>query len=95
MDGHKLLETCVGWSASAILFATLARQIWVQWRERSTQGLSKWLFIGQVVTSLGFIWYSVLVSNTLFVVTNSVLVVTAIVGQCIYARNKRMGEHKA
>lgn len=90
MDGHKVLEACVGWGASTILFATLARQIWVQWREQSTEGLSKWLFVGQVATSIGFVWYSVLVANTLFIVTNSILAVTAVIGQCIYWRNKRL-----
>ena len=87
MDGHELLKDCVGWGASLILFATLARQIWVQWKERSAEGVSRWLFVGQLLTSLGFIWYSALVGNTIFIVTNSMLVLTSVVGQCIYVRN--------
>lgn len=34
----------LGWAASAVLLATLGRQVYVQWRERSTQGLSSWLW---------------------------------------------------
>jgi hypothetical protein len=41
-----------------------------------------------VTASLGFTVYSVLLKNWVFVVTNAVLLVTAVVGQCIYLRNK-------
>lgn len=36
----------LGWGASAVLLATLGRQVLVQWRERSTEGVSSWLFRG-------------------------------------------------
>lgn len=42
------------------------------------------------MASIGFVIYSVLVGNTIFIVTNSVVLMTAIVGQCIYLRNKRL-----
>lgn len=80
----------IGWAASAILIATLARQVFTQWRERSVDGVSRWLFIGQLCASIGFTIYSWLVGNGVFVFTNSVLLITAIVGQLIYRRNKRL-----
>lgn len=80
----------LGWSASAVLLATLGRQVFVQWRERSTQGLSAWLFRGQVAASSGFVVYSWLLANWVFVVTNLALLVTAVVGQLIYWRNQRL-----
>lgn len=40
----------VGWSASAILLATLVRQIVKQARDRDAEGVSHWLFVGQVIT---------------------------------------------
>lgn len=86
------LTDAVGWGASAILIATLARQVYTQWRERTTQGVSRWLFIGQLCASIGFTIYSWLVGNGVFVFTNSVLLLTAIIGQLIYRRNKRLGE---
>lgn len=86
MDATELL----GWGASAILVATLARQVWAQWQERRTEGVSSWLFIGQIVASAAFAVYSVLVDNPVFVFTDSVLLLTAITGQCLYLRNRRL-----
>jgi uncharacterized protein with PQ loop repeat len=79
----------IGWASSAVLLATLARQVYTQWRERSTQGVSHWLFIGQLTASTGFLIYSYLLDNWVFVFTNAALLVTAIVGQMIYQRNAR------
>ena len=79
----------IGWTSSAVLLATLARQVFTQWRERSTAGVSHWLFIGQLAASTGFLVYSWLVANWVFVVTNAALLVTAVVGQVIYRRNAR------
>ena len=77
----------IGWASSGILLLTLARQVYTQWRERSTQGVSHWLFIGQLAASTGFLIYSYLVDNWVFVFTNAALLVTAVVGQIIYRRN--------
>ena len=80
----------LGWGASAILLATLLRQVYKEWRERSTTGLSSWLFVGQITASLGFVVYSWLVDNRVFVVTNTAILLTAIAGQLIYRRNLRL-----
>ena len=82
----------LGWAASAVLIATLARQVFVQWRERTTEGVSSWLFIGQLTASVGFTIYSWLIGNWVFVFTNSVLLLTAITGQLIFRRNRRFAE---
>lgn len=81
----------IGWAASAVLMVTLIRQIATQARDKSARGVSKWLFAGQIVSSIGFIAYSVLVGSLVFVVTNGCILVTAIVGQVITARRKRSG----
>lgn len=78
----------VGWLASAILLMTLLRQVFVQWREQSSAGVSSWLFIGQCAASTGFLLYSWLVDNRVFIVTNAMLLLTAIAGQLIYRRNR-------
>jgi MtN3 and saliva related transmembrane protein len=80
---------CLGWGASAVLLATLGRQVYVQWRERSTDGVSSWLFVGQMTASLGFLAYSWLVGNPVFVFTNAAILLTALLGQWIYRRNVR------
>ena len=78
----------VGWAASIVLLATLVRQILKQARE-GAEGVSTWLFIGQATASALFIAYSVLVENTVFIVTNSCLLLTAIAGQYISRRAAR------
>jgi MtN3 and saliva related transmembrane protein len=80
----------LGWSASLVLLATLARQIQVQWQERSTHGVSGWLFRGQIVASAGFIVYSWLLGNWVFVVTNLALLLTAIAGNLVQRRNRAL-----
>lgn len=82
----------LGWAASAVLIATLGRQVFVQWRERTTEGVSSWLFVGQLTASVGFTIYSWLIANWVFVFTNSVLLLTAITGQLIFRRNRRLTE---
>ncbi len=83
------MEEWIGWGSSAVLLATLIRQVYRQWRERSIQGVSRWLFIGQLVASCGFVTYSYLVDNWVFVFTNCALLLTALAGQVIYLRNVR------
>ena len=79
----------IGWASSMILLATLIKQVVRQWRERSTEGISSWLFIGQLTASIGFLTYSWMLKNWVFVFTNAALLLTAIAGQIIYRRNSR------
>lgn len=79
----------IGWTAAIILLLTLGRQVYTEWRDRSTRGLSKWLFVGQLTASAGFIVYSWLKNDWIFVITNFLILLTAGIGQVIYLRNKR------
>ncbi|MEE3627412.1 PQ-loop repeat-containing protein [Nitrospirillum sp. BR 11752] len=79
----------IGWAAALVLFLTLAGQIRTQWRERSTKGVSPWLFAGQIATSIGFVVYSWALGNWVFVTTNAVILATAIVGQGLYLLQRR------
>ena len=79
----------IGWLASAILIATLARQTWRQWREPDPRGVSRWLFLGQIAASVGFVAYSWMLRNWVFIVTNTLILLTAIVGQLALSRARR------
>jgi uncharacterized protein with PQ loop repeat len=79
----------IGWFAASVLLATIGRQVYTQWRDGSTSGLSRWLFIGQLAASLAFVIYSWILGNWVFVVTNVLMLVTAALGQWIYLANKR------
>jgi len=84
-----MVTELIGWAAAAILVATIGRQVYTQWRAETTAGVSKWLFIGQVSASTGFVVYSGLKQDWVFVATNAVMLATAILGQCVYLRNRR------
>ena len=78
------MNEIIGWTSSGILLATLVSQIYKQWKLRTRKGVSKWLFIGQLATSIGFVIYSIGTDNTVFIVTNSLLAASAVVGIYIY-----------
>ncbi len=89
-----MLTEAVGWLSAGILLATIGRQVYAQWRTRSARGVSRWLFLGQCAASLGFIVYSWLVSNWVFVATNLLMLGTALLGQWIDLRNRRLDDGK-
>lgn len=79
----------IGWFSSFVLVLTIAKQVYKQWREGTSQGVSKWLFVGQMTASAGFTAYSWLVRNWVFVVTNSLMLVNAILGYSIVLAHRR------
>ena len=82
----------VGWASSLVLLLTIARQIFKQWRDSSSQGVSQWLFIGQFTASAGFTVYSFLVRNWVFVVTNLLMALSAVTGLGIVMYHRRRGD---
>lgn len=76
----------VGWAASGILLLTLCRQVYTQAQDEDAKGVSRWLFLGQIAASIGFVVYSWLVENWVFIFTNSAILITAVVGQVVVAR---------
>jgi MtN3 and saliva related transmembrane protein len=74
----------VGWFASLILLFTIGKQIYKQWREQTVKGISKWLFAGQTTAELGFVIYSYLVRDWVFVATNLALLIENFVGLCLF-----------
>lgn len=85
----------IGWASAALLLATIVQQVYTQWKSGSTEGVSKWLFAGQTLASLGFAIYSGMTGNMVFLVVNVALLVSALVGQAIYWRNRRRSKREA
>ncbi|WP_242345418.1 hypothetical protein [Anaeromyxobacter terrae] len=79
----------LGWLSSAILVATLAKQVHKQWKEGTSEGVSRWLFVGQIAASTGFTIYSALVGNPVFVATNAILLGSGVLGLLIVLRHRR------
>ncbi|MGH9901209.1 MAG: hypothetical protein ACRD68_05140 [Pyrinomonadaceae bacterium] len=88
------MTEAVGWVSSLILVLTIGKQVYKQWREGSSEGVSKWLFVGQMAASLGFTVYSWLVGNWVFVVTNSLMLLNGVAGLLIVLRHRRREERE-
>jgi MtN3 and saliva related transmembrane protein len=86
---RRAMTELIGWMAATLLLATMGRQVYTQWRDGTSQGVSKWLFIGQLAASSGFVIYSWQLGNWVFVVTNALMLLTAGLGQWIYLGNKK------
>jgi MtN3 and saliva related transmembrane protein len=85
---NEMIPEAIGWLSSMLLLITLISQVFRQWRADSVEGVSWGLFAGQIGASLGFITYSLLIENTVFIVTNSLILATAVTGQIIYLRTR-------
>jgi uncharacterized protein with PQ loop repeat len=81
----------IGWVSSIVLLATLVKQVYKEWKEGTSDGVSKWLFIGQLFSSIGFTVYSYLVGNWVFTVTNGLLTINNIFGIYLYFRFRKRG----
>ncbi|HEX8143201.1 MAG TPA: hypothetical protein VF553_11440 [Pyrinomonadaceae bacterium] len=79
----------IGWASSFILVLTIAKQVYKQWQEGTSEGVSKWLFIGQMAASTGFTVYSWLVQNWVFVVTNALMLANGLAGLFIVMHHRR------
>lgn len=74
----------IGWVSSFVLLLTLIRQVKKQWEDKTSEGLSKWLFVGQLIASVGFRTYSYKVGNWVFTVTNGLLTINNVIGIYLY-----------
>ncbi len=83
------MEQIIGWISSLILVLTISKQVYKQWSEGGSEGVSKWLFIGQIAASAGFTIYSFLIWNPVFIFTNSLLLIAAVLGLGILIYHKR------
>src|SRR5436305_7995364 len=79
----------IGWASSLILVLTIGKQVVKQWRERTTEGVSRWLFIGQCAASTGFVIYSVLRRDWVFVSTNALMLASGLAGYVVLRWNRR------
>ncbi len=84
----------IGWVSSLILVITIGKQVYKQWSEGKSEGVSIWLFVGQIAASVGFAVYSYLVWNPVFIFTNSIMILNGIAGLAInfYLKRRETGE---
>lgn len=85
----------LGWVSSAILVLTISKQVHRQWSAGTSKGVSRWLFIGQFAASMGFFVYSILVGNGVFIVTNGVLAIEALLGLALMRIHHRREQRRS
>ena len=83
------MTDAIGWVAAALLLLTMSSQVWKQWKSGEVSGVSKFLFLGQLLASGLFALYSLLKSDAVFTVVNSFMVISAVLGYCVDQRNRR------
>ena len=79
----------IGWGSSIVLLVTLIKQVYKQWSEGTSEGISKWLFVGQLAASVGFVIYSYLVGSWVFMATNGLLTINNLFGIFLYFHFKK------
>ena len=85
-----MTDVVVGWSASVVVVVTTIGQIYKQWKAHTSKGVSPLLFVGNVLASLLFLNYAIMIKNVVYEVTNSVMVVTSICGLGLLIHQRRL-----
>jgi MtN3 and saliva related transmembrane protein len=80
--------TLVGWGASLLLVLTIGHQVRRQWRTGHADGVSRWLYVGQMASSLGFLAYSLHLGDWVCICTNGILLVAASLGLISVLRSR-------
>jgi uncharacterized protein with PQ loop repeat len=83
------MEQIIGFASSFILLLTIGKQVYKQWSDGTSEGVSKFLFLGQITASIGFLIYSIMKNDMVFIVTNALMVVNSLVGITILFHHRR------
>jgi uncharacterized protein with PQ loop repeat len=78
----------LGWISSVVLVLTIGKQVHRQWKTGTSEGVSRWLFLGQCAAEIGFIAYSWMLRNWVFLFTNIVLLLESVVGYALVLRHR-------
>ena len=81
-----MIIEALGWLCSIVLLATLVKQVHKQWKSKTSEGISKWLFVGQLFASVGFTIYSYSTGSWVFAFTNAMLTINNVIGITLYYR---------
>ena len=85
----KNYQEWIGWVSSVILVLTFVKQVIKQYKTHQSKGVSVWMYVGQLTAQTGFVTYSVLVKNLVFIVTNSILLVVSLLGLTLVLKHRR------
>ena len=83
------MDQIIGFASSFILLMTVGKQVYKQWSDGTSEGVSKYLFIGQITASIGFLIYSIMKNDMVFIITNGLMVLNSLVGIAILWHHRR------
>ena len=83
------MTDAIGWTSAFILVLTIAKQVYDQWKDGRSEGVSTWLFAGQLLSAVGFAIYSWILGNAVYVAANGLTFAASIAGILILIRNRR------
>lgn len=84
-----MMTQAIGWLAAAILVATIGSQVYKQWHDETSTGVSLYLFIGQLAANGLFVTYAIMTGDIVFMVANALLLVTSLLGLGIKLKHRR------
>jgi MtN3 and saliva related transmembrane protein len=90
-----VLGQIIGWASTLVLLITLLSQIRKEIAVGKADEISPVLFIGQCAASLGFLAYSALVGNVVFVVSNAMILVVALIGVGVRRRLSKTADRRS
>lgn len=70
----------LGWAAAVILLITLFSQVKKNWEEKKLKDVTPFLYYGEAAASLLFAIYSLTINSWVFAVTNTLGLVSALIG---------------
>ncbi len=76
----------IGWSGGVVLVIMIAAQMRRQWHERTSKGVSPFLYVLQAVASITLLIYSYLGRDHVFVVLNAIMATSAVFGFVLWLR---------
>jgi MtN3 and saliva related transmembrane protein len=76
----EVIGNILGWTATLVLLGTLLAQIHREIKSGKVDEISPLLFVGQCAASIGFLLYSTLVGNLVFIVSNAMILAVALLG---------------
>ncbi len=79
----------IGWAAATVLVLTIGSQVYKQWHDQTSKGVSLWLFAGQIVANSLFLTYAAITGDTVFLVANGLLLLTSLLGLGIKWKHHR------
>ena len=83
------MTQAIGWAAATILVLTIGSQVYKQWHDDTSAGVSLWLFVGQMSANALFLTYAAITGDLVFLVANALLLVTSVLGLLIKLRHRR------